>query len=315
MNEPEGTPAPELSPTDTTAPPVPSAPETPVPTPLSAGQQLQTAREAAGLSLDALAQTLKVAVGKLEALEAGRLDALPSPMFARALASSVCRVLGIDAAPVLGQLPQSDQYAFERGQSNLNAPFRTNPVRPMVLVARQLKNPFALLVLALLVGALALFLVPSIPPLDNLVGRLKEGASAPANTTPSVALGNTVTVDVTPTPGTPKTPQPTVAASDVLLPSLTPASSLTPAPASATVAPAGVLGFKARTEVWIEVTDAKGRTPLRRLVAPGETVQVDGSLPLSVTVGRADAVEVLVRGQPFDLAARTRDNVARFEVK
>lgn len=311
MNEPVGAPAPELSTTDTTAPPSPVAPGTPVTAPLSAGQQLQAAREAAGLTLDALAQTLKVAVGKLEALEAGRLDALPSPMFARALASSVCRVLGIDAAPVLGQLPQSDQYAFERVQSNLNAPFRTHQVRPMVLVARQLKNPFALLVLALLVGALALFLVPSIPPLDNLVGRLKEGASTPANTTPSVALGNTVTVDVTPTPGTAKTPQPTVAASDVLLPSLTPASSLN-APSAA---PAGVLGFKARTEVWIEVTDAKGRTPLRRLVAPGETVQVDGSLPLSVTVGRADAVEVLVRGQPFDLAARTRDNVARFEVK
>ena len=59
----------------------------------SAGQQLQAAREAAGQPLDALAQTLKVAVRKLEALEADRLDELPSPMFTRALASSVCRVV------------------------------------------------------------------------------------------------------------------------------------------------------------------------------------------------------------------------------
>jgi len=34
-----------------------------------------------------------------------------------------------------------------------------------------------------------------------------------------------------------------------------------------------------------------------------------------VVIGRADATEVFVRGKPFDLAAVSRDNVARFEVK
>ncbi|MES3009436.1 MAG: helix-turn-helix domain-containing protein [Pseudomonadota bacterium] len=308
MNEPEGAPAAELSATEPlTTPPEAPAPAAGLP---SAGQQLQAAREAAGQPLDALAQTLKVAVRKLEALEADRLDELPSPMFTRALASSVCRVLNIDPAPVLSRLPQSDQYSFERAQVHLNAPFRASHPRPMAVVVKQLKNPLALLVLALLVGALALFLVPSIPPLDNLVDRLK-GAAAPATGPAAVALGGNVTVDVTPTGAALPPTKPVVAASDVLLPALTSASSLN---AQAAVPP-GVVGFKARAEVWIEVTDAKGRTPLRRLVNAGEAVQVDGALPMVATVGRADVVDVEVRGKPFDITTRSKDNVARFEVK
>jgi cytoskeleton protein RodZ len=40
-----------------------------------------------------------------------------------------------------------------------------------------------------------------------------------------------------------------------------------------------------------------------------------GNLPLSVVLGRADAVQVQVRGQAFDVKALAKDNVARFEVK
>jgi cytoskeleton protein RodZ len=54
---------------------------------------------------------------------------------------------------------------------------------------------------------------------------------------------------------------------------------------------------------------------VRRLLAPGEAAGVSGALSLQVTVGRADATEVQVRGKPFDLRSVSRDNVARFEVK
>jgi cytoskeleton protein RodZ len=38
-------------------------------------------------------------------------------------------------------------------------------------------------------------------------------------------------------------------------------------------------------------------------------------MPLAVVVGRADAIEVQVRGLAFDLTSVAKDNVARFEVK
>ena len=73
--------------------------------------------------------------------------------------------------------------------------------------------------------------------------------------------------------------------------------------------------FKAKAESWIQVTDAKGVVVLRRLLAAGESAAASGALPLAVTVGSANATDVVVRGKPFDLGPLARDNVARFEVK
>jgi cytoskeleton protein RodZ len=39
------------------------------------------------------------------------------------------------------------------------------------------------------------------------------------------------------------------------------------------------------------------------------------SLPVSVVVGRSDAIQLSVQGQPFDLMPHTQINTARFEVK
>jgi cytoskeleton protein RodZ len=74
----------------------------------TAGALLRQYREAHGFKLDVLAQALRVAPAKLEALEADHLDALPDAMFARALTLAVCRQLKVDAAPVLALLPGQD---------------------------------------------------------------------------------------------------------------------------------------------------------------------------------------------------------------
>ena len=63
------------------------------------------------------------------------------------------------------------------------------------------------------------------------------------------------------------------------------------------------------------MVDANGVVQLRRILATGETVGVSGALPLAVVVGRADVTDIQVRGKPFDLAAVSKENVARFEVK
>jgi len=64
------------------------------------------------------------------------------------------------------------------------------------------------------------------------------------------------------------------------------------------------------------VTEAGGKQLIRRTVKPGETVGLTGALPLSVVIGRASAVDVRVRGKPYDLTPLARSGgVARFEVK
>ena len=42
---------------------------------------------------------------------------------------------------------------------------------------------------------------------------------------------------------------------------------------------------------------------------------VERTLPMKINVGNARATQVVFKGQPLELAASTRDNVARLELK
>lgn len=63
------------------------------------------------------------------------------------------------------------------------------------------------------------------------------------------------------------------------------------------------------------MTDAKGVVVMDRAFRTGESAGVSGAPPLVVVVSRANLMQVQVRGQAFDLASVTKNNVARFEVK
>jgi cytoskeleton protein RodZ len=73
-----------------------------------AGSLMRQAREARGMHISFLANTLRVPVERLKALEEDRWDALPDLVFARALAQSVCRQLKIEPGPVLSAMPDPD---------------------------------------------------------------------------------------------------------------------------------------------------------------------------------------------------------------
>jgi hypothetical protein len=64
-----------------------------------------------------------------------------------------------------------------------------------------------------------------------------------------------------------------------------------------------------------KINNAIGQILLARTLLAGESTGVDGSPPLRVTVGNAAVTQVTFRGQPVELAASTRDNVARLELK
>lgn len=91
---------------------------------VTAGGLLREARQASGMHIAALAVALKVPVSKLEALEADNYGALPDTVFVRALASSMCRTLKLDPAPILALLPQSQSPRLATDSAGLNAPVK-----------------------------------------------------------------------------------------------------------------------------------------------------------------------------------------------
>ena len=284
--------------------PLPHAAETPPPVAVSA---LKQAREQAGLHVVALAALLKVPVNKLEALEAGRYSDLPDLTFARALAKSVCRQLKIDPAPILASLPQGAPVDLGHLPKGLNTAMPGGKgTGAASLVGRQLPWPW---VVASLLAVLAGVLWWAVPP-----GSLSAaGASKPEGVEPVSALEPAAPV-VAPVAAPP------AAMPTVVVPAPAPTPMPTPevaAPTTAPVATAGlaVLQLRATQTAWVEVVGRSGRLLIQRTLQAGETVSFQDDAPYAVVTGRADATEVVVRGQAFDLAPVVRNNVARFQVQ
>jgi cytoskeleton protein RodZ len=310
----------------------------------TAGTLLREAREAAGMHIAALAVSLKVPVKKLEALELDRFDLLPDAVFVRALASSVCRSLKLDAGPVLERLPQTSAPKLIYQGAGINTPFRSPGEGPRPAMWTQVSRPAVLAGVVLLLGALVLIFLPVIKPdvKDLGDGEIQVGGAETAKPLPAaVAMtGGGLVNDTKPVfpaeqinepfsgarsaaAGVPSGPAATVTTSlpGTALPAVQSAS----APVSGSVAtptapvspatPAGIVTFRAKGESWVEVTDARGTVVLRRTLTAGEVAGASGVLPLAAVVGKADVTQVQVRGQTFDLSSVARDNVARFEVK
>jgi cytoskeleton protein RodZ len=280
----------------------------------SAGALIRAAREQRGLHIAALAAAIKVPQRKLEALEGDRYDELLDMTFTRALAQTVCRSLKVDAQPVLDLLPQAPGAApkLQHVSNGLNAPFRDKSSGDDGMDWSWLRRPVFWGTLLVLVAAAAVAFMP-----ERFFGALRgAGVASPTSAAPVAAVPTPVLV--APPSATPAAVVPSAADTGV---TALGAPSTAEAPASA-VAPVGaltpvagaLLAVKVASESWVEVQDAKGQTLLSRKVAPGESLGLNGEVPLRLTIGNAAGTQVIFRGQPVDLSSNTVANVARLQL-
>lgn len=272
---------------------------------------LRAARESAGLHIAALAAALKVPVRKLEALEAGRYDELPDLTFARALASSACRHLKVDPAPILEQIPQGVAPELGHSRHAINAPFKPAsdpaPVSPLSWLSR----PALLAAIALLLGALVIVFLPRaqeppaveaggdtvVTPVEPVAAEEPGASAEPVEPAAALASGmpGAVNLDAPVAEGAPAASAPVTAAPRASVGSL--------------------LSIAATGDSWIEVKNGTGSVVVQRMLKAGDAIDFSSSPPYTVVLGRAESAQVTVRGRPFDVTAIARNNVARFEVK
>lgn len=303
--------------------------------PATAGQLLKKARQAKGVHLAVLSVTLKVPVRQLEALEADQYETFKGgTTFLRAITSSMCRHLGIDAAPVLALLPSavSSMGGVRPALEPLSGAQRIS-LRPSRSLQRGVRSVLGLAVLMLLVTAAFLWLPspetwwpgfsrnePTAAAIEEVAVPLgqavnpestDDAASAASAATPGAATVSGLASGPVAAASAPAPVQPVVpaAAASVASPKTAPVA-VVPSP---TVAPA-VLRLEASADTWVEVRDAKGPV-LSKLLKSAETLEIQQPAPYSVVIGRAAAVKATLRGQPFDLKPHAPQSVARFEVK
>ena len=288
---------------ETESPPVPlSAAE-------RAGALLRSSREAAGYSLETLAAVVKVPVRKLKALEEGRLDALPEPVFVRGMVVGICRVLHADPQAILALLPATPAKRLVHDGAMAPVPFQTvgadSPYRPLEVLAK----PHVRWALALVLGAWLLYFWPDIATWSQ---QRTPDSKVLTVSQPWVANG-TVAL---PEQGLGSVPPVAEQAGQANTGVASVPGVQAGVSADATLVPGDELvHFKARGKTWVEVLDGKGLVVLRRVLADGEQTGAGGQPPLAVVVGNADVTEVWVRGKAYEIKSISRGNVARFEVK
>ncbi|HXT03009.1 MAG TPA: RodZ domain-containing protein [Casimicrobiaceae bacterium] len=293
----------------------------------TAGSKLKAAREAAGLSLDAVAQQLKLAPRQVKALEDDDWQRLPGRTFARGFARNYARFVRLDPDAVLALLPGPDTTpALER-------PALAASRRPMgEIPIERVSKPSMLrwLIPLLLVGVVAaiayyefsrskLRLLPDM--MSSAVShRSADSPATPppaARTTPSTS-GTATTVLPNPMAGATIAPPAASAPKDSAMAQPAPATAGAPGAGAATVgapAPEASLVLKFRGTSWVEVKDANGRVVVQMTGGSGMTQTVSAVPPIELALGNAPDVDVTFRGQPLDLSPYVRGGVARVALR
>ena len=89
----------------------------------SLGQELKRERELRGVSLQEIAESTRINLRLLQALEEDKLDAIPGRFFVRAILRSYAKTIGIDEHQVLNKY--QEVYTFEE-----QLQYRESPERP-----------------------------------------------------------------------------------------------------------------------------------------------------------------------------------------
>ena len=283
-----------------------------------AGALLRVARESAGMSIDAVAQHLKLAPRQVKALEDGDYTHLPGRTFVRGFVRNYARLVKLDPERVLGALP-----------GGATAPALEAPtLQPTATTMGELpssestKTPWARwaipLILAAIVAVAAVYEWKR-PPGESRVATQKEAPapSAPATPTPpsnaaTTSLPNPLASNAPAADAAPPTSADTQSAAALAAPTPTVA-----APATGTATPgAGAAGTQTvdlafRDTAWVEVRDRDGRVLLTGTNRRGTVQTVSGTPPLAIVIGNALNVTLRYKGEPVDLTPFTQKNIAQ----
>jgi cytoskeleton protein RodZ len=290
----------------------------PIPAEAGPGARLRAAREAAGLSLDQVAQQLKLAQRQVKALEEENFGELPGRTFSRGFVRNYARLLNLDAHDLLAQLPDA-AHAPALESPALHSTGTMIAELPSADVARP--NFARWLIPLVLVGCIVAAaayewygggLAGLNEPKRQRVAAAEPGASAFTPLVNPLMSENRPATDTAPA----STPAQAAATDNVsVAPAVStsaPVVAATPVAAAPSQAPVDAPLFLAYTgPSWTEVRDRNGQLLISRLVAADSSEAVSGAGPFEIVLGNAPVVTLTYRGKQVDLAPYTRQNVAR----
>lgn len=291
--------------------------------PSSPGQILRAAREAKEWKVEHVASQLKLSRRQIEALEADAFTDLPGLTFVRGFVRNYARLLEVDAEPILALL---DRHASPDTTFEIKAPPLAKLPRAAGGYPGQRKPPYRLVLtvlgmVAFTLGGFAWFNYSHVEPELQMTP-----ATAP---TPAVPQPEPVVAPIVPVApateaasATPAPAEPVAGAETAATPVVAPSASSAPAAPVVDAAPAqqavaaggGQLRLTFEGDSWVDIRDADGNKVVARLYRPGAEETLSGKPPFKLVIGNAAQVKLFYNGQPVDLAAHVKVNVARLQL-
>jgi cytoskeleton protein RodZ len=270
------------------------------------GARLAEARRAQNLTPVDVARQLKLSVWQVEALEAGRYDQLPGPIFVRGFIRNYARLMKLDA----GELLREGGEGLPQPTVRREAP--PSPEIPFPGEKRSRWRLYAGATVAI-VGALAIY---------------EYYWNEPEALVTSPVVADSTVAPVPPKRASNPVPGPVMASAEAR------AARAGPPAAGATkpheqvqgTSPAAVTSGEAERqpragerlvkldfdeESWVEIRDRNERVIFSQLNRPGTQQRVHGLPPFSIVVGNAHGVRLTYDDQPVDLLLHTKIDVAR----
>lgn len=278
----------------------------------SAGVKLARAREAQDLSVADVARALRLGVKQVEALEASDYDNLPGRTFVRGFVRNYARLVNLDPDLLVAEYfpAQQEPQTLDIQAPSQHISFSEHHRKPWL---KWLATSFA--VVALVSWGVLVWLGPE--SVKSVVTVKPVAPAAPAVTAevPAPVEENTSETG----PLSQQSPQPAplpvqnAAPAPTAAPAQAPATTPTQAP-TASVAQARVqLSFSG--PAWVEVRDKNGKKLHSQNNPAGTQQTLEGEPPFSLVIGSAPNVKLTYKGQPVDLTAYTKADVARLTLE
>ena len=288
------------------------------------GALLRQAREARGLKVEEVAQTLKLGIRQVEAIEADCWETLPGATIVRGFVRNYARLVQIDSAPLMAKL----DGALAKPADTLAVPeTRPESVTTHTISGSRRDRTVVFAGLGLVGLALAAYLLMpnDLSALrDNTQSMLdslsRKEAPKPAETVePATASAANAPAPAASEPVFPPgaTPQQIMNPQAVTPAEAAPAAPTAPPSVAPTAAPAAPVAgapqmrFVFDKDSWLEVRDRDNKVVFSQKLGGGAEQMVSGNGPLSLVIGYAPGVRLFWRGQPVDLAPHTKGDVAR----
>jgi cytoskeleton protein RodZ len=273
----------------------------------SLGQVLASARKEANLTIEAVADRLKLSPKQITKLEQDDYSALGPITFVKGYIKAYCTLLQLDQAQTLALFETPESVADNKGMQSFSrrTEKEANDSRLMLV---------SYMILAIVLGSSGFMywqttsnesdvIVPEVqsimPQSEELAVKsddeiVTETGVATTPEQPSEAVTEVIETD-----------KPVL---DVLEAEQVPVEETNSAPVLNTI----VMHFK--DDSWVEIFDASSERIAFGVKKAGYTMTVQGVAPFSVVLGRHQQVDVELDGQTVDLSSLPRNRSAKFKL-